>query len=73
MIFANHQIYKQLYFLELTLIEEYRELAEYAYQRYVGLVSSDDDYVWETVSQRLEQYRDLFEKIIMNHNKRSYK
>ena len=45
-----------------VVIEEYRELAEYAYQRYVGLVSSDDDYVWETVSQRIEQYRPLFEK-----------
>lgn len=45
-----------------VVIEEYRELAEYAYQRYVGLVSSDDDYVWETVSQRIEQYRALFEK-----------
>ena len=47
-----------------VVIEEYRELAEYAYQRYVGLVSSDDDYVWETVSQRIEQYRHLFEEYI---------
>ena len=45
-----------------VIIEEYRELAEYAYQRYAGLTFSEDDYVWETVSQRIEQYRNLFEK-----------
>ena len=45
-----------------VVIEDYRELAEYAYQRYAGLTFSDDDYVWETVSQRIEQYRPLFEK-----------
>ena len=45
-----------------VVIEEYRELAEYAYRKYAGLGFSDDDYVWETVSQRMEQYRDLFEK-----------
>ena len=49
-----------------VVIEEYRELAEYAYQRYAGLSFSDDDYVWETVSQRMEQYRDLFEKNLRN-------
>ena len=45
-----------------VVIEEYRELAEYAYQKYAGLSFSDDDYVWETVSQRIEEYRKLFEK-----------
>lgn len=45
-----------------VIVEEYRELAEYAYRKYAGLTSSDDDYVWETVSQRIEQYRHLFEK-----------
>lgn len=45
-----------------AIIEEYRELAKYAYQKYAGLTFSDDDYVWETVSQRIEQYRLLFEK-----------
>ena len=42
--------------------EEYRELAEYACQKYAGLTFSDDDYVWETVSQRIEKYRLLFVK-----------
>ena len=44
------------------IIEEYRGLAEYAYWKYVGLGFSDDDYVWETVSQRIELYRRLFEQ-----------
>lgn len=48
--------------LDGVVIEEYRELAEYAYQRYAGLTFSDDDYVWETVSQKIEDYRPLFEK-----------
>ena len=47
-----------------VIVEKYRELAEYAYRKYAGLTSSDDDYVWETVSQRIEQYRHLFEKKI---------
>lgn len=55
-----------------VVIEEFREQAEYAYQKYVGLVSSDDDYVWETVSQRIEQYRPLFEKSLKKLNKRNY-
>ena len=51
-----------------VVIEEYRELAEYAYQKYAGLTFSDDDYVWETVSQRIEQYRSLLEKNRMKQN-----
>lgn len=51
-----------------VIIEKYKELAEYAYQRYAGLTYSDDDYVWETVSQRIEQYQSLFEKNKMRFN-----
>lgn len=47
-----------------VFIEKYRKLAAYAYQKYAGLTFSDDDYVWETVSQRIETYRKLFEKTV---------